>query len=171
MFKKGIVLWPLLLVTSAHASDVPKEISDLRETALYAELYLLGNEFSTNHDLGQVDVIRSGCHYKTTSQEELSSLLDVVADSQVQQVPPVKWGLDVRIVLRIYTDPTHHIAFVMGQDYANAPARGRFFAADADAVTAIPPSAPFIEAKNGMQKSLRFWGIQHPELAVKPCNQ
>jgi hypothetical protein len=160
-----------VIVSADVRRDVSKEISELRNTASYAELYLIGGALSPRQDLDQVDVVRMGCHYKTESREDLNGLIDVVEAAGVHQVPPTKEGLDTRIVLRFYGDKPHYTSLVMGQDYTDAPSIGRYYGPGAGLSAQAPAWTFFVKAKNGLQKSLRLWGAQHPFLAAKPCNQ
>lgn len=157
-------------VANEAVKDVSKEVSDLRSTTQYVELYLIGDDFSPNRDMHLADVIRTGCHYKAEKQADVASLLDVVANAMVTQAPADKEGLDIRVVLHVYQDANHYLSLVMGQDYTDAPSRGRYFGPNVGALWEVPPSAMYVEAKRGLQKDLRFWGVQHASLAVKPCH-
>lgn len=149
---------------SEKGKDVSKEISELRNTVSSAELFLAPPNATFRADLKAPDVIRMSCHYKATSPDDVSSLIDLIANARVIEASSDKDGYDARVVVRLYDGDSKHSTLIMSPDYSNAPANGGYLAMSKGGNQEIP-----VVANTGIEKELRFWASQHQSLTNKPC--
>jgi hypothetical protein len=153
------------LATEAF-KDVSKTISDLRSVIGSANVYLIGRDQSFIRAYDEIDVVRSGCRYVITSAADLDSLIEVLANARLEQVPASEDGYDARIVIRLYQGDSRVHTLVLGPDYSNANSNGEY-RFPAGATNSVIP----VEAKNGIERDLRFWVSQHRSLAPKACGR
>lgn len=147
-------------------TDVSRELDDLRRDIRSAEVYLIARDQSFRYTYGESDVLRSGCRYAVTSASDLGSLIDVLANAELVQVPARKDEYDARIVIRLHRADSRVHAVVLGPDYANANSNGEYRVA-ANATSSVVPVAA---TKHGIESGLRLWAAQHQSLAAKRCS-
>lgn len=144
--------------------DISRAISDVRSVISSAEVYLISRGSIRAYE--EIDVVRSGCRYVVTSAADLDSLIEVMANARLEQVPPSADGYDARILIRLHLRDARVHALVLGPDYSNANSNGEYRFPAGAATSVIP-----VEAKNGIERDLRFWASQHRSLAPKACGR
>lgn len=151
-------------ITAEAFKDVSKEISDARSIIRSAEVYLIARDSSFRYNFGESDVIRGGCRYVITSAADLDSLIDVLANVQLLQVPASQEEDDARIVIHLSQGDARIYTLVLGPDYSTANSRGEY-RVTGNAINSVVP----VVATNGIERDLRFWASQHRSLAPKAC--
>jgi hypothetical protein len=153
-------------VIAEESKDISTEIAALRNTIVSAEVYLVRRDSTFNHDFDEHDAARAGCRYAARATSDVNGLIDVISNSQLEQVPAEKEGYDARIVVRLHQNSSRYSTLVLSADSIDAPARGEF---RRDGRT--PGTSISVEAKHGIENALRAWAAQHESLATKRCHQ
>lgn len=146
------------------SNDISKAISDVRSVISSADVYLISRGSIRAYE--ESDVVRSGCRYVITNGTDLTSLIDVLASARLEKVPASQDGYDARIVIRLYQGDSRVHALILGPDYSNANSNGEYRFSVGATHSAIP-----VEAKNGIERDLRFWVAQHRSFASKACGR
>ena len=136
-------------VATETPKDVSKEISDLRDTVVSAEVYLVAPGIASRINFTERDVLGVvSCMYEASGKKDVDSLIDVLADAGiVEQVEPPR-NYDARIVVYLHTVEGDTIPLVTGPQYTTEPARG------------IYNSSLRVVTKMGFEPNLRHWAAQ-----------
>lgn len=153
---------PAALAAEAF-KDVSKEISGARSVIRSAEVYLLGLR-DDRFTVEESDVVRSGCRYVVTTAADRDSLIDVLADAQLVQLPASPEADSPRIIIRLSQGDARTFTLVLGPDYSTANSHGEYRVTGNAINSAVP-----VVANNGIERDMRFWASQHRSLAPKAC--
>lgn len=153
-------------VANEAVENVSKQIRDMRAHVTSAEIYLIPSNMESRYDYGENDVVRMGCRYVVDKTADLDSLLEVLVTAQFTQVMPSNHEYDARMVVRFRQGDSKLHTLVLGPDYDNANANGEYRVMANGLDHAIS-----VEAKNKIERDLRFWASQHRSLAGKACGE
>jgi hypothetical protein len=168
----GACVVGLLMLVSCHAAiadeargDVSKRISNLRASVDLAEVYLLPRNIEPRYINDEGDIVRTRCRYVIRNKEDIDSLMSVLADAGLAEVPTTEDGFDGRMVIRLHEGKDRLHTFVLSPDYGNGNARGEYRLIGIGIYYVMP-----VEAKNRIERDLRFWASQHSALALHVCS-
>lgn len=151
-------------VANDAVEDVSRQLSDLRASIDSAEVFLIARDTSPIHNFGEYDVVRTGCRYIVKKATDLGSLMDVLVNARLTQVPENEDGYDGRVLIRLYQGGSVIRSLLLGPGYSNANSYGAYKVVASGSDRTFP-----VEAKNRIERDLRFWAAQHRSLAIRAC--
>jgi hypothetical protein len=139
-------------VASEAMRNVSKELSDMQNSIVSAEVYTLPESFSFRIRQQEENVVASGCRYSVVEKDDLVGLLKVLEGASLHELPNDRGEFDARTVVYLRTQGGT-IPLVLTREYSNAPAFGAYNGR-------VP-----VESAVGFGRDFRIWKSQR-----KPIN-